>query len=419
MNNKNTLILANLGQIWLRNLLYWGESLFLYTMNSTEAFKRINACVIMPTYNNSKTLERVLLGILNEVEGKRIIVVNDGSTDATVSILEKYQHSIEILHNEKNQGKGFSLRKGFKRAIELGFDNAITIDSDGQHFPTDLPKLLKIAEENPSCVVMGSRNLEQEGVPQKSSFGNKFSNFWFLVETGITLPDTQTGYRLYPLNPLKKMRFFTSKFELEIEVIVRLAWKNIKFIPVPINVLYDPAERVSHFRPGRDFFRISVLNSILVTLAILYYFPKKFLSIATLKKIKAEVLKADESNAKKATSIAFGIFMGIFPIWGFQLLVGIPLAYFFRLNKVLFIAAANISIPPMIPFILYLSLVFGQLLLTGEVNHSALLKTDFTTIKMNMVQYTSGAIILSVTAFLCSWMISFILFSLFRKNTSI
>ena len=146
MNNKNTLILANLGQIWLRNLLYWVESLFLYTMNSTEAFKRINACVIMPTYNNSKTLERVLLGILNEVEGKRIIVVNDGSTDATVSILEKYQHSIEILHNEKNQGKGFSLRKGFKRAIELGFDNAITIDSDGQHFPTDLPKLLKIAE---------------------------------------------------------------------------------------------------------------------------------------------------------------------------------------------------------------------------------------------------------------------------------
>jgi uncharacterized protein (DUF2062 family) len=336
-----------------------------------------------------------------------------------VSILEKYQHSIEILHNEKNQGKGFSLRKGFKRAIELGFDNAITIDSDGQHFPTDLPKLLKIAEENPKCVVMGSRNLEQEGVPQKSSFGNKFSNFWFLVETGITLPDTQTGYRLYPLNPLKKMRLFTSKFELEIEVIVRLAWKNIKFIPVPINVLYDPTERVSHFRPGRDFFRISVLNSILVTLAFLYYFPKKFLSIGTLKKIKAEALKSDESNAKKATSIAFGIFMGVFPIWGFQLLIGIPLAYFFRLNKVLFIAAANISIPPMIPFILYLSLVFGQLFLTGEVNHAALLKTDFTTIKMNMVQYTSGAIILSVTAFLCSWIISFILFSLFRKKRRI
>jgi hypothetical protein len=63
--------------------------------------------------------------------------------------------------------------------------------------------------------------------------------------------------------------------------------------------------------------------------------------------------------------------------------------------------------------------VFGQLLLTGEVNHAALLKTDFTTIKMNMVQYTSGAMILSVTAFLCSWMISFILFSLFRKNPSI
>ncbi|MBP6090727.1 MAG: DUF2062 domain-containing protein [Crocinitomicaceae bacterium] len=385
-------------------------------MNSSEDFKQLNACVIMPTYNNSKTLERVLNGLLNEVEGTRIIVINDGSTDDTPLILEKYRTRIELLANETNQGKGFSIRKGFKKAIELGFENAVTIDSDGQHFPSDLPVLLKIAQENPGCVVMGSRNMEQAGVPQKSSFGNKFSNFWFLVETGISLPDTQTGYRMYPLKPLKNMRLFTTKFELEIEVIVRLAWKNISFIPVPIHVLYDPTERVSHFRPGRDFFRISVLNSVLVTLALLFYFPRKLFSKGTFNKIKEEAIKSNETNAKKALSIAFGIFMGIFPIWGFQLLIGIPFAYFFRLNKVLFIAAANISIPPMIPFILYTSMLFGQLFFTGEIDSSALLHIDFQSIKSNLIQYTVGAIIFSVIAGTIAFLLSYSFLSIFRKK---
>src|SRR5690606_41047183 len=134
--------------------------------------------------------------------------------------------------------------------------------------PSDLPKMIQMCYENPNTVLMGSRNMTQEGVPGKSYFGNKFSNFWFKVETWISLPDTQTGFRVYPLKPLKSIRLFTTKFELEIEVIVRLAWKFIPFKAVPIQVKYDPEERVSHFRPGRDFFRISVLNSILVIIAL-------------------------------------------------------------------------------------------------------------------------------------------------------
>src|SRR5690606_36543424 len=77
--------------------------------------------------------------------------------------------------------------------------------------------------------------------------------------------------------------------------------------------------------------------------------------------IKEEALKPDESNSSKAASIGFGLFMGIVPIWGFQLLTGIPLSIYFRLNKVLFITAANISLPPAIPFILFASYKFGGL----------------------------------------------------------
>lgn len=377
---------------------------------------QINACVIIPTYNNEKTLERVIDGVLERVNAERVIVVNDGATDSTESILDKYAEHITVLKNERNRGKGYSLRKGFRAAIERGFDYAITLDSDGQHFPSDLPKMVDEVVKHPQTVLMGSRNMNQEGVPQKSSFGNKFSNFWFKIETGITLPDTQTGYRVYPLKPLKKMRLFTTKFELEIEVIVRLAWKGVAFKAVPIEVKYDPDERVSHFRPGRDFFRISVLNTVLVLGALFYYYPKRLFSVKTLQLIRDEAVKPEESNLSKALSMSFGVFMGIVPIWGFQLLIGIPLAILFRMNKVLFIAAANISIPPMIPFIVYASLLIGQQFTDGQINQEQIFTFTSEAISQNLYQYIVGACLLAAMAFLVVFVVSFTLLKCFRKE---
>ncbi len=377
----------------------------------------INACILMPTYNNERTvigvLERILEVVGNEAT---VIVVDDGCTDTTPQLLADFKDRIVLLENGQNQGKGFSLRKGLRKAIELGFDHAVTIDSDGQHFPEDIPLLVEKAREFPNSVIMGSRNMEQEGVPGKSSFGNKFSNFWFKLETWISLPDTQTGYRIYPLKPMRRMRFFTKKFEFEIEVIVRLAWKRVRFFPVPVRVKYDMEERVSHFRPARDFFRISVLNSVLVIGALLYYYPRKMFSMDTLRLIKQETIKPKESNMRKAVSLGFGAFMGIVPIWGFQLLVGIPLAILFRLNKVLFIAAANISIPPMIPIIIYASLLLGQQFVDGEIDHSAIFSFTLEDIGNNLYQYMIGAILLAISAFIAVFSLSFILLKLFRKE---
>lgn len=376
----------------------------------------LNACVIIPTYNNERTLERVIRSVLEYVPAERLIIVNDGATDSTPEILKQFEDQVTILVNSPNRGKGFSLRRAFKKAIEMGFENALTIDSDGQHFPSDIPMMLQAAVDHPGAVIMGSRNMQQEGVPQKSSFGNKFSNFWFKAETWITLPDTQTGFRIYPLKPLKRMWLVTTKFELEIEVIVKLAWKNVPFVAVPIQVKYDPDERVSHFRPGRDFFRISVLNTFLCFGALLYYYPKKFLSINTLKAIKHEAIKPEESNLKKALSIGFGFFMGIIPLWGFQLLIGIPLSVLFRMNKVLFIAAANISIPPMIPFIVYGSLLCGQFVTTGHTDPAKIIDFSTKAMQENAVQYFIGATVLAVISFVLSFGISFVLLKLLRKE---
>jgi len=382
---------------------------------STLNIAKINGCVLVPTYNNAKTLARVLDGILAIIPGERVIVINDGCTDSSAAILQAYAGRILLLENETNRGKGFSLKRGLRKAIELGFDHAITIDSDGQHYPAEIPQFVAACLQHPNHIIMGSRDLSKSGAPAKSSFGNKFSNFWFKVETLIDLPDTQTGFRLYPLAHLANMRFYTNKFEFEIEIIVRSAWKNIGFISLPIQVQYNPQERVSHFRPVRDFFRISVLNTVLVLYALLFFYPKRAFSKA-LQTIKNEAIQPHESNANKALSVGFGIFMGIAPIWGFQLLAGIPLAILFRLNKVLFILAANISIPPMIPLILYWSLLFGQLAVDGRIDHQQLISFTSADIQHNLRLYVTGALLFGTIAACIGFLLSLFLFKVLRKN---
>ena len=315
--------------------------------------EKLKVCVLIPTYNNHKTLKRVIDGVLQYTN--HIIVVNDGSTDSTKSILEDYQNQFVVLDLPQNKGKGNALRVGFKFAREKSYHYALTIDSDGQHFPHDIPAFIEVLKQKSKPVlIIGSREMEQDGIPKKSSFGNKFSNFWFWFETGIKLNDTQSGYRLYPLKFIPK-KFWTNKFEFEIEIIVRTAWKGIDVMNIPIDILYDPNERVSHFRPFQDFTRISILNTFLVFLTIFYIKPRNFLFSFKKKNIrtfiKEDILGSNDSNKVKALSIALGIFLGIAPFWGFQTFLAIFLASMFRLNKVISFFCSNISIPPMIPLI--------------------------------------------------------------------
>lgn len=330
------------------------------TLNVIDKINSLKVCVIVPTYNNEKTLKRVLDSVLQFTSN--VIIVNDGATDSTAEILKEYSHLIQI-HHPKNSGKGVALRNGFKKAIELNYHYALTIDSDGQHFASDIPNFIETIEKEPNALLIGSRNMTHDDVPKKSSFGNKFSNFWFWFETGIRLEDTQSGYRLYPLLLIPE-KYFTNKFEFEIEVIVRSAWKGVPVKNIPIQVLYDPNERVSHFRPFKDFTRISILNIVLVLITLLYIKPRDFFFSFKRKGIKRffleNVLHSEDSNTKKALSIALGVFIGISPFWGFQTLIVLALAVILRLNKVIAFAFSNVSFPPFIPFIIYGSLKMGS-----------------------------------------------------------
>lgn len=245
--------------------------------------KALKCCVLIPTYNNAQKLDEVIRSVkeyttLHEggTSNSLLLVVNDGSTDTTADILAAHPDIMQLSY-QPNAGKGIAMRRGFQYAIEQGFDYAITLDSDGQHYAKDLPTFVDALAEEPNAIVIGSRNMGQENVPTKSSFGNKFSSFWLWVETGVKLADTQSGYRLYPIRAIKDFSFITGRYEFEVEILVRAAWEDIKLMCVPIDVYYPPAEeRITHFRPFRDFFRISVLNTFLCLLAFFWFRPRMF-----------------------------------------------------------------------------------------------------------------------------------------------
>ncbi|MGD2036016.1 MAG: DUF2062 domain-containing protein [Bacteroidales bacterium] len=381
-------------------------------MRSKDIFDECRCAVIVPTFNNGSTLGKVLSGILKYTDN--LIVINDGSTDNTVSVLKDFP-GISVLENKTNRGKGFALRKSFGEAVRLGYEFAVTIDSDGQHDPDDLPKFLSSLKENPGSLIVGARNMDQNNIPGKSSFGHKFSNFWYSVETGIQLPDTQSGYRLYPLKDIPHMKFFTKKFEFEIEVLVRAAWKRIPVISIPVGVYYPPPdERVSHFRPFKDFTRVSILNTVLVLLALLYFRPMLYFRDFNLAKLK-KLLGSGEPGIKLALATGFGVFMGIIPIWGFQMITAAFLAHLFRLNKPLVLVASNISIPPMMPAIIYLSFVFGRLFVENPVYIDFDKSITLESAKISFLQYIFGSIPLAIIAGVTAALFTY-LFLLIRRN---
>ena len=230
-------------------------------------------CILIPTYNNATTLFDVVSRVL-AVCGD-VLVVNDGSTDATMEVLQPLEDRIHVISYERNKGKGYALRKGFEWARANGYDYAITIDSDGQHNPGDIPLLVQAIKQsnNQAILVVGSRNLAADGMPAQNSFANRFSNFWFLLQTGTRLPDAQTGFRAYPLKRLPCLKLMLHRYESELQLLVLSAWKGVRLVPEEVSVRYAP-DRVTHFRPFMDFFRISILNTVLCLLALVYGWPR-------------------------------------------------------------------------------------------------------------------------------------------------
>ena len=383
-----------------------------------EKMRQLSVVVIIPTYNNAKTLAKVIEDV--SFYSEDIVVVNDGCTDETAEILKRFDE-VQVINQRVNKGKGAALKLALWWLKEAGYRYAITIDSDGQHFASDIPRFIEAIEQEPNALLVGARNLTSDNMPGKNTFANKFSNFWFTLETGLKLQDTQSGYRLYPLERMNVKRwYYTAKYEFELEALVFAAWAGITVKNLPIHVYYPPeGERVSHFRPFQDFTRISILNTVLVLITFLWIVPRNFFRRLTWTNIKRffreHITHSRESNGRITAAVMLGIFMGIVPLWGYQMLLTLLFSHLLKLNKVIAIVAANISLPPVIPFLLYGSYLTGCKVL-GRPTELNLGDVSFENVRSVLEQYLVGSVIFAVACSLVAGLITICLLSICRRT---
>jgi uncharacterized protein (DUF2062 family) len=319
-------------------------------------------CVVIPCFDHAATIAAVAQSAKFFCP---VIVVDDGS----VPPLPEFP-GCDWIRLQKNSGKGAALRAGFQRAVALGFTHAITMDADGQHFAEDLPKFLAAASAQPEALVVGVRDFFAAGCPTHRRRSNAVSTFWFRVETGVRLPDTQCGFRCYPLALAQKLKINSGRYALELEFMVRAAWTGAPIFPVPVKCTYEGGLRNSHFRPVRDLAHITFMN---IGLVLQSWFVPQALRAAwsrgEQKGFRAAAKEIFSDHAlepfRLALAVGIGLFCGLAPIWGLQMIATLALAHWLRLNKMIALLASNISIPPLIPFILYGELVLGHRLCTG------------------------------------------------------
>ena len=220
--------------------------------------ERDAACVVIPALDAATTIGEVVRGARAHVEV--VIVVDDGSRDDTATLARAAGALVEI--HEKNRGKGAALRTGLARAQDLGFACAVTVDADGQHPPTEIPRLL--GPPDPGALVLGVRDLARAGAPLANQRSNAFANAFLSMVTLRRLGDTQCGMRRYPVARTLALGVKDDRFGFETEVILRALRAGMPLAQVPIAVRY-PLDRTTHFDARRDPWRI--VARVLRTLA--------------------------------------------------------------------------------------------------------------------------------------------------------
>jgi uncharacterized protein (DUF2062 family) len=346
-----------------------------------------NPVVVAPTYNNARTLGGVVDGVA--LLGLPVIVVNDGSTDDTREVLAARAGSpgVKVLTHPRNRGKGAALRTGFTAAAEAGYTHAISIDTDGQHDPAEIPKLLGRAREMPEALVLGLRDESAPGYPAKSRLGRRLSNMAIRMESGVRVDDSQCGLRVYPLGLVGAVRCGAGRFGFESEIVTRAGWAGCEVVEAPVECRYlPPGERVSHLHPAMDTLRAIGMHFRLVGRAMLPWprhpkwpvrssraddAPKRSLGRRLLDWINPaeawrRVRRDRVSREAFAAGLAVGAFIGNLPTYGVHAFIGLYAAKRLHLHPLAVVVGTHISTPPLGPLLNAAAIGLGHLILHGS-----------------------------------------------------
>jgi len=232
--------------------------------SSTPIIQSMKTVVVIPAYDAAGSLPDLLAKIRCEIEN--IVVIDDGSSDKTA--VTAVDSGATVIRHSRNRGKGAALRTGFAYAVENGFDSVITIDSDGQHDPADIPRFGQAFIESHADMIIGSRVGDRGLMPWPRRFSNWSTSRFLSLILRRPIEDCQCGYRLISIKLLKSIALESDKFELESEMIIRAirGGFNVEFIPIRgVYVKNAP----SHMRPLADTLRwCSMVLKMLTIIAL-------------------------------------------------------------------------------------------------------------------------------------------------------
>ena len=198
---------------------------------------------LIPAYNEARYIADVVKRTLPHLP---VVVIDDGSSDGTGAAAALA--GAKVIAHKTNQGKGVALNTGFDYAVKRGVDAAITLDADGQHDPDEIPLFTDAFRAGAGDIIIGKRTFGE--MPAKSQFGNRVGTWLLGKAMGQPVPDNQSGYRLLSRPVMEQVRPSSSRFEAEVEILLRAQMAGFRLAWVPIKTIYN--DKKSHFRPIHD-----------------------------------------------------------------------------------------------------------------------------------------------------------------------
>jgi glycosyltransferase involved in cell wall biosynthesis len=385
----------------------------------TAAEQQIRILIVIPTYNNQSTLRDIVMRSMQT--GLDVLVVNDGSKDGGPDQI----NDLDIHHIDlpENKGKGIAITEAAKWAEENNYTHVITVDADGQHHPEEAVKFVEKIKDNPLSIILGNRNFDETDTPASSDFGRKFSNFWVKVSAGVSVKDSQSGYRAYPVEALTKIKCLSRRYNFEVEILVKGVWAGLAVQSVDTTVVYDKDTiEASHFRPFVDNARISLTYTYLVT-RNLFPWPHKVLFgkkpsdnfryffLHPFKSIKS--LAMEKSTPKEIVqAVMVGIFLATLPLFAMHSVTIVFVATRLKLNRLIALNVSHVCAPPFVPA---MGVELGYFLLNGHFLTEFSMQTLGHEALQRLGNYLLGSIILAPFLALLAGLIAYIVIHFFRK----
>ncbi|WP_428939664.1 DUF2062 domain-containing protein [Fontivita pretiosa] len=339
--------------------------------------------VVAPTYDNIRSLPQVLEQL--DRLGLDVIVVNDGSRDGTDKALAAWQDQATttrrfVITHPTNRGKAAALKSGFHQAVAMGYTHAVTIDTDGQHDPRDVPRLLAASRRRPDSLVLGVRDIRADGYPRLNRLGRRISNLLVCWQSGSRIQDSQCGLRVYPLSLIGQLKLRWGRYGLETEVLARAAWAGVPIRQVPVRCLYRlPLGRVTHFRPCRDSCAAAAMHAMLLGRSLLPWPARRLGRWPTgtmwwrlgrwLSPWRAwrAVRQSAAQRRRFAVGLATGVFIANLPLYGLQTAAALIAARRLRLNPLAVVVGSHLSTPPVGPLLIASAIAVGHVMLRGSL----------------------------------------------------